>query len=56
MLLYLSESAFTPPPGGFGEVERNNCEQCKDLLSGLWEAGQALLAPLLERSLEKEAE
>lgn len=49
MSLDPSESSFTSLPGGCGEVEGTGREQSEDLLSGLWEAGRALLARMLER-------
>lgn len=44
MSLCLAESLFTSPPEGFGELERKAESSPNDLLSGLWEADQALLA------------
>lgn len=49
MSLDLSESSFTSLPRGCEEVEGAGREQSEDLLSGLWEAGRALLAQMLER-------
>lgn len=49
MSLDLSESSFTSLPGGCEAVEGAGRAQSEDLLSGLWEAGRALLARMLGR-------